>query len=436
MVGRPWRRSRRARSRGQSLAEFALVLPVLLLILLVAIDFGRVYLGYVNLQQMVRIAGAFASEHAAALDQATPDPTVLGEYRDLVINDSTAINCDLPSGAISNPMFPAGHDLGDPIDIAISCNFHILTPIISDILGGTVVVSASTTSPVREGAVAEVPGGGGPISIAPIADFVGSPTSGFAENDGTGHLALDVTLTDLSRNAPTGWQWNFDDGTGAVFTQGPQVHHFVCDKSPGDTCTFTVSLTVSSAGGSDTMSKADYVTLTVPPTTGPIAEFTASPTSGVAPPALSVNFAFVDERLNAVTYSNYDWDFGDGQTGAGATTTHSYPNPGSYDVSLTVTEAGTGATNTQVKTSLIIVSHKICTVPDFANRQEERRAGSMERRRVYHDGAVRARERRITVSPTHSRSSAAPSTRSRTAAPRRSRWARDGAPSWTRPGAH
>ena len=37
------------RSRGQSLVEFALVLPMILLLMLIAIDFGRVFLGWVGL---------------------------------------------------------------------------------------------------------------------------------------------------------------------------------------------------------------------------------------------------------------------------------------------------------------------------------------------------------------------------------------------------
>src|SRR6185503_19733408 len=56
----------RGRSRGQSVVEFALIVPVLLLLMLVAIDFGRIYLGWVNLQQMSRIAANDAADHASA----------------------------------------------------------------------------------------------------------------------------------------------------------------------------------------------------------------------------------------------------------------------------------------------------------------------------------------------------------------------------------
>jgi uncharacterized membrane protein len=77
------------------MVELAISLPVLLLLLLVAIDFGRIYLGYINLQQMARVAGAFASSHASAW--GTPGAAATQtEYQNLVANDAAAINCVLP----------------------------------------------------------------------------------------------------------------------------------------------------------------------------------------------------------------------------------------------------------------------------------------------------------------------------------------------------
>ena len=67
MLTKMFRRVRhRERSKGQSFVEFALLFPVLLLIVMVAIDFGRVYLGWVNTQNMVRIAANFAANNADA----------------------------------------------------------------------------------------------------------------------------------------------------------------------------------------------------------------------------------------------------------------------------------------------------------------------------------------------------------------------------------
>ena len=61
------------RSRGQAITEFVLILPVMLLILLVAIDFGRLFFTYVSVNNAAREAAAYAAMHArdTTFDQAT-----------------------------------------------------------------------------------------------------------------------------------------------------------------------------------------------------------------------------------------------------------------------------------------------------------------------------------------------------------------------------
>ena len=51
----PFRR-RHSNARGQALVEMAIMLPVLILLLMLAIDFGRVFFGWVGLNNAVRIA--------------------------------------------------------------------------------------------------------------------------------------------------------------------------------------------------------------------------------------------------------------------------------------------------------------------------------------------------------------------------------------------
>ena len=65
------------RSRGQSLVEFALVLPMILLLMLIAIDFGRVFLGWVGLNNAARVAANYAAMHPSPSDW-DPDPTRFG----------------------------------------------------------------------------------------------------------------------------------------------------------------------------------------------------------------------------------------------------------------------------------------------------------------------------------------------------------------------
>ena len=359
----------RSASRGQSLAEFALVFPVILFLLLIAIDFGRIYLGSINLQQMARIAGNYAANHPTAW--GTPGNAAdRATYQNQIIQDAQAINCE-PQNPIPDPVIASGTSLGAPVTATITCAFTVLTPVISNILGGTVLVTAQFTAPIKDAAVGTVPGGGGPVTPPVDAAFTATPTSGWAP--------LSVTFTDTSKNGPTSWIWDFDagssgSGTGSVspgtdFTKGPHSVAYDCVGAAGDTCTFDVSLEVSNAGGSDTDTQTGLIIVTVPPATGPIAEFTGNPRSGVQP--VTTNFQFVDVRAGAVTYTSWEWDFtSDGTWDAtGTTTSHSYPAPGSYDVTLRVTD-GTGAQSTLTKADFVIVQRKVCTVPDFFNTKK------------------------------------------------------------------
>ncbi len=52
------------------------------------------------------------------------------------------------------------------------------------------------------------------------------------------------------------------------------------------------------------------------------------------------------------TVASYAWDFGDGTTGTGQTTTHPYTKSGTYAVKLTVTD-DQGATNSQTQNVLV-----------------------------------------------------------------------------------
>jgi PKD repeat protein len=149
--------------------------------------------------------------------------------------------------------------------------------------------------------------------VAPTADFGAAPRSG-----GT---PLSVDFTDLSSGSPTSWEWAFGDGASSSAQHPSHVY-----TSAG---TFTVSLTVTNAAGSDTTTRAGYVVVTAP--LAPTADFDAAPTDGSAP--LSV--AFTD--LSTGPPSTWLWEFGDGSTSGLQHPVHTYTEAGLYNVTLTVT---------------------------------------------------------------------------------------------------
>jgi PKD repeat protein len=336
-------------SKGQSLVEFVLLFPVFLLILMFAIDFGRIYLGWVNLQNMARIAANYAANNPDAW--STPgDPRAL-RYQDLIEHDARLINCDRPK-PFPVPLFTSGTDLGAPVEVRIDCAFHVLTPVIGDILGGQVLLSANAIFPIKEGLVGSVPGGGGaPPVAAPVAAFTASPTGG---NDD-----LSVIFTDKSTNVPTSWTWHFGDGTFS-FAKAPPPHVYA---DPG---TYTVTLDVANNGGNAT-SSPHTITVLPKPTTGPVPDFTGTPRSGDHPLVV----AFTDTSTGGPT--TWLWTFGDGGTANTRNPSHTYNTAGVFDVTLTVSNGTT--TNSQTKVGYMIVTERPCTVPNFAGVQKNKVQG-------------------------------------------------------------
>jgi PKD repeat protein len=90
---------------------------------------------------------------------------------------------------------------------------------------------------------------GGTTSAAPVADFVGTPTSGL--------IPLSVSFLDLSTNSPTSWLWDFGDGNTST-VQNPTHSYAVVGV-------YTVALTATNAFGSTTNTKTQYIiALSVP----------------------------------------------------------------------------------------------------------------------------------------------------------------------------
>ena len=87
-----------------------------------------------------------------------------------------------------------------------------------------------------------------PPPTAPTAAYTASPTLGDAP--------LPVSFTDQSTGGPTTWSWDFGDG-GTSSSKNPS-HTYT---TPG---TYTVNLTVTNTGGSDSEVKSGLITVTEP----------------------------------------------------------------------------------------------------------------------------------------------------------------------------
>ena len=176
------------------------------------------------------------------------------------------------------------------------------------------------------------------IHIPVQASFSAAPLAG--------QPPLTVVFTDTSTGSITTRLWDF----GITGTAQHPTHTYAF------TGTFSVSLTVSGPGGSDTEVKTDHVRVSDKPI---IANFTVHPASGPAPLAVQ----FTDASAGDITA--WQWDFGDGSTlltTGGLTSTqpsptHTYAATGAYTVSLTV--SGSGITDTFTRPHSITVYESV-----------------------------------------------------------------------------
>ena len=343
------------RTRGQSLVEFALVLPIIMLLLLTALDFGRVYLGYINLQNMARIASNFAANNPTAWT-ISADPVIQAKatqaklkYQNEILADAAATNCNLPivagKATAPAPTFTDADgdgtpEIGDTAQVGITCTFGVITPVISNIVGGSVQVSAASVFPVKTGMTAAA--GSVITGTAPNAAFIANGVQ--APSPVTGTKTFNVQFNDTSGGYPTTWTWDFEgDGVIDSWIQDP-VHAYTAAGS------YSPILTASNLYGSTT--KIGSITVTNPTTV----DFTFNQPSAVAPSAVT----FAEAASPGGT--SYDWTFGAGQgSGTGATTSHTFATAGTYVVTLTVTYP----TGPVAVSKSVTVSTSLCLVPSL-----------------------------------------------------------------------
>ncbi len=142
---------------------------------------------------------------------------------------------------------------------------------------------------------------------------VGPPVAAFTADTTSGCAPLTVQFTSQALGNPTAFYWQFPGGTPDTSTaQNPVVTY----NTPGY---YDVTLVVTNALGSDTLTKQNYIHIVAPPEAG----FTVA-TSGFTA-------TFTDTSSNANTYL---WDFGDGNTSTAQHPEHTYSQDGTYTVTL------------------------------------------------------------------------------------------------------
>jgi len=177
----------------------------------------------------------------------------------------------------------------------------------------------------------------------PTVDFTACPTDGFR--------SLPVAFTATVTTMPPGdltlaYRWAFGDGVTSTLPS--PTHTYTRAGS------YTATLTVSNAAGSNAVIRTNYVTVYEPVLAG----FTASPRYGISP--LAVYFTDTSSGPVAV----WEWTFGNGGISILQHPTYTYTTAGVYTIGLTVRAAGgsalwPGGTDTLTRTHFITVHEPV-----------------------------------------------------------------------------
>jgi PKD repeat protein len=340
-------RGRKSRSKGQALVEFALVVPVMLLLLVIAIDFGRMFFSYIEITNAAR-EGAAVGSHApsnltqiqATAGQETSSQAQGGENALTITTsckDSVGVvlaDCTLASGGAAGG--------GNTITVKIDEKFTFYTPLINGFFpnlhmqtNATSVVTdyASSSGPI-------VPGTCSP----PVASLVVTVSSSLTVHaDPTGSTP-NSGVCNIS-----GYNYVWDNLVPPTETVGKATGD---DHTYGIAGTYVIKLTVTNQGGADSKS----VTVTVPSVAPPVcAKPTANFTWTTTGTGSNTLYTYKDTStvVDSVNCPITTWlwtftDLGGTQSNAQNPAAQTYGNNNSHPVTLTVTNAGGSTTITKI----------------------------------------------------------------------------------------
>lgn len=139
--GEGWWRRWRETDAGQTLVEFSLILPLMLLMLFALVDFGR---GFYTWLVVTNAAREGARAGATQLDVAA----IEGKVYDSFCSDYSSGDCGLDETKLSIAVTNAQGTRGDPVEVDLTYDFQFVTPMgdILVLLGGSSLASPSITA--------------------------------------------------------------------------------------------------------------------------------------------------------------------------------------------------------------------------------------------------------------------------------------------------
>jgi PKD repeat protein len=255
---------RRRRTRGQSLVEFAILLPIMLVLLAAVLDLGRVFYATISLNNAAREGAFQAAQTPESFQSGQPCSTAtnLVVCRVQLESKGSAVEVADDEITLSCSISGCPEQAGSTVTVGVTGEFQLITPILSFVFGGqTIPMSASATAQreyLPTPALTTLP-------PPPVAEFTWSVSGKTVSFDGG-----------PSSGNPTGWSWDFGDGNFDN-TSGETTTHTYASNG-----TYVVKLTVVNLAGEDSGTHSINVGSPSPSPTGSSAP-TASPSPSPTP---------------------------------------------------------------------------------------------------------------------------------------------------------
>jgi len=136
---------------GQALVEFALILPIVVLLLFGIVEFGRIFHSYLVVTSSAREGArkAAVTQNIAAIEAVIASASAsLGGVSVVpkplsTVTDATPPNTNEVWYNITYPSNGGVRRLGDPVEVYLKARLDLVVPLISDIIGGVQVIRGS-----------------------------------------------------------------------------------------------------------------------------------------------------------------------------------------------------------------------------------------------------------------------------------------------------
>lgn len=117
--------------RGQSMVEFALVLPALLLVLFGITEFGRAFEAYLTVNHIAREGARLAAVGATN-----------SEIETLVLSEAAGLDPEYLTVTVT-PDAQSARAAGATVTVRVAYQFQLIVPLISDIVGSGIPMAAA-----------------------------------------------------------------------------------------------------------------------------------------------------------------------------------------------------------------------------------------------------------------------------------------------------